>query len=101
MAKLSQFYYLTTFFAITVNAINCYECTSGQDRTCGHYVGTSCAYGFFGCVKIGLLMDFPNQKIGDNKLILTLFRHSFKFKYNRRVFLHEFSKFRRLLWRCR
>lgn len=61
MAKLSQFYYLTTFFAITVNAINCYECTSGQDRTCGHYVGTSCAYGFFGCVKIGLLMDFPNS----------------------------------------
>lgn len=45
------------------SATYCYECTSTgtQDSTCGHYVGTSCGYGFFGCVKIAIISGGVNK----------------------------------------
>jgi len=45
------------------DALYCYECTSSGrgDRTCNRYVGTSCGYGFFGCIKIGMYSGGVNK----------------------------------------
>ncbi|CAK5072572.1 unnamed protein product [Meloidogyne enterolobii] len=54
---MQQIFYLIVYFILIpfTNSIRCFECSSvatGGDRICSKYVGTSCSYGFFGCVKV-------------------------------------------------
>jgi len=61
------------------DALYCYECTSSGrgDRTCNRYVGTSCGYGFFGCIKIGMYSGGVNKMgnfIDDDRFVVSMVR---------------------------
>lgn len=63
-----QYIYFVIFIIITQisksQGIYCYECTGGrQDQTCSRYVGTSCEYGLFGCVKIATYSGGVNKSM--------------------------------------
>ncbi|KAH7727917.1 Protein C07A12.18 a [Aphelenchoides avenae] len=61
----------------TTYSISCYECISGSDRSCGQYVGKSCGYGFFGCVKIGTYsggVDKLGDFIDDPSTVVSMIR---------------------------
>jgi len=47
--------------AASASATQCYECSSGEDATCNRYVGTTCRYGFFGCIKIATYSGGVNK----------------------------------------
>uniref|UniRef100_A0A915CY27 Uncharacterized protein n=1 Tax=Ditylenchus dipsaci TaxID=166011 RepID=A0A915CY27_9BILA len=57
------YFVVFTELAGCATAIYCYECTGGENSrtTCGHYTGTSCGYGFFGCIKIATYSGGVNK----------------------------------------
>lgn len=50
-----------------------------QDRTCGRYVGTSCGYGLFGCVKIATYSGGVNKSLFFNCHFLSSFNKKISF----------------------
>uniref|UniRef100_A0A1I8BCL6 Saposin B-type domain-containing protein n=1 Tax=Meloidogyne hapla TaxID=6305 RepID=A0A1I8BCL6_MELHA len=67
MQHLIIYFILIIFLIPFINSIRCFECSSlatEGDRICSKYVGTSCSYGFFGCVKVatyvGNFIDDPS-----------------------------------------
>ncbi|KAF7634623.1 hypothetical protein Mgra_00005960 [Meloidogyne graminicola] len=63
-----------------VQSIRCYECSSissGGDKICSRYVGTSCNFGFFGCVKVATYdggVDKMGNFINDPTALVSMVR---------------------------
>nr|CAD2193329.1 unnamed protein product [Meloidogyne enterolobii] len=73
---MQQIFYLIVYFILIpfTNSIRCFECSSvatGGDRICSKYVGTSCSYGFFGCVKVA---TYVGNFINDPTAIVSIVR---------------------------
>nr|CAD2164250.1 unnamed protein product [Meloidogyne enterolobii] len=79
---MQQIFYLIIYFILIpfTNSIRCFECSSvatGGDRICSKYVGTSCSYGFFGCVKVATYdggVDKMGNFINDPSAIVSIVR---------------------------